>query len=110
VVATGDMDIVATLRFRGFPAPACDVEVIVAVLVGVVELPPRTAGMAAWLVAPSDATSGGLYVVRSFYDLPQDCITGLCLVPLVQNAKCMSQERRHTRHLAHYLLPIFQLN
>jgi len=65
-VATSNMDIVATLRFRGFHTPACDVEVIVAVLVGVVELPPRTAGMAAWLVMPSDATSGGLYVVWSF--------------------------------------------
>ena len=66
MVATSDVDIVATLRFRGFPAPACDVEVIVAVLVGVVELPPRTAGMAAWLVALSNATSSGLYVVWSF--------------------------------------------
>ena len=47
MVATADMDIVATLCFRGFPAPACDVEVMAAVLVGVVELPPRTAGMAA---------------------------------------------------------------
>jgi len=66
VVATGNVDIVATLHFRGFPAPACDIEVIAAVLVGVVELPPRTAGMAAWLVVLSDATSGELYVVQSF--------------------------------------------
>jgi len=65
-VATSDMDVVATLCFRGCPAPACDVEVMVAVLVGVVELPPRMAGMAAWLVMLSDATSSGLYVVQSF--------------------------------------------
>ena len=59
MVATGDVDVVATLHFRGCPAPACDVEV----MAGVVELPPRMAGMAAWLVMPSDATSSGLHVV-----------------------------------------------
>jgi len=41
------MDIVATLCFRGCPAPACNVKVMAAVLVGVVELPSRMAGMAA---------------------------------------------------------------
>ena len=64
-MATGDVDIVATLCFRGCPAPACDIKVMVAVLVGVVELPPRMAGMATWLVMLSDATSGGLCVVQS---------------------------------------------
>jgi len=66
VVATGNMDVVATLHFKGCPTPACDIEVMAAVLACVVELPPRMAAMAAWLVVPSDATSGGLYVVRSF--------------------------------------------
>jgi len=60
------VDIVATLCFRGYPTPACDIEVMVAVLAGVVELPPRMAGMAAWLVVPSNATFSGLYVVWSF--------------------------------------------
>ena len=65
-MAPGDVDIVATLHFRGCPTSACDVEVMAAVLAGVVELLPRMAGMVAWLVAPSNATSGGLYVVWSF--------------------------------------------
>ena len=94
MVATGNVDVVATLHFRGCPTLACDVEVMVAVLAGVVELPPRMAGMAAWLVMPSDATSGGLCICGMvLYDLPQDCITNLHPVPLVQNTKHMSQEQ-----------------
>jgi len=110
VLATSDVDIVATLRFRGFPAPACDVEVIAAVLVGVVELATKDSMHGCMASRAIQCYLWWVICGTVLYDLPRDCIPAFARFHWCRMLKCMSQEWHHTRRLAHYLFPVFQLN